>query len=98
MSYLYLISQSYNVPAVSPSFLVDRNIIVKDFEENCVTTNGDGRMYILVTENGRDCKFCTNNPQLKQTLIKVREMNALPFEATLRKQNLAGNKIEYYFE
>lgn len=88
----------FNVPTVQPTFLVDREIIVKDFEDNCTTQNGNGRMYVLVEENGRECKFCTNNPQLKNVLKQTREMDELPFKATFRRQILTGNKVEYYFE
>lgn len=88
----------FDVPSVSASFLVDRNIIVKDFEEGVDTTNGGGRMCVLVEENGSEKKFITNNPKLKDILTQVRELGELPFEATLRCQNLNGNKRNYYFE
>lgn len=88
----------FNVPTVQPTFLIDREIIVKDFEDNCTTQNGSGRMYVLVEENGRECKFCTNNPQLKSILRQIQDMNELPFKAKLKRQILSGNKIDYYFE
>lgn len=88
----------FEVPTISASFLVGRRIIVKDFEDNVNTKNGAGRMCVLVEENGSDKKFLTNNPRLKEILLKVREMGELPFEATLRSRNINGGKIDYYFE
>jgi len=88
----------FDVPTVNASFLINRTIIVKDFIENVTTKNGDGRMCVLVNENGTDRKFLTNNPRLKEILLKIREMNALPFEATLRSRQICGNKTDYYFE
>lgn len=90
----------FNVPMVSPSFLEDTLIIVEDFIDNCETKNGNGRMFVLVTaSNGKRCKFCTNNPMLKETLHKVRNVeNGFPFQATLKKQVVSGNKANYYFE
>ena len=83
---------------MNASVLVDRTIIVKDFEEHVQTKNGKDRMCVLVEENGTDKKFLTNNPKLKDTLLEIREMGELPFEAILRSKILNGSKINYYFE
>lgn len=88
----------FDVPSVSCSFIVDRPIIVKDFQTDVTTKNGGGRYVVLIEENGHDCKFLTNNPRLKEVLDQCKEMNAFPFEATLKRRNLNGNKIDYYFE
>lgn len=88
----------FDVPSVSASFLVDREITVKDFAENCDTGNGKGRMYVLVEEHGKDMKFCTNNPKLKDTLKRVQEIGELPFMATFRVRNAQGGRPDYYFE
>lgn len=87
-----------DVPVVQASFLKDRKLIVKRIIENCTTKHGDGRMFIVVEENGHECKFCTNNERLKNTMSKVKEMDGFPFEATLRCSNIQGNKINIYFE
>lgn len=88
----------FDVPSVSASFLVDRDIIVKDFAENCDTGNGKGRMYVLVEANGKEMKFCTNNPRLKDTLKQVQELGELPFKATFHVRNTQGGRPDYYFE
>jgi hypothetical protein len=88
----------FEVPTVNASVLVDRTIIVKDFEEHVQTKNGKDRMCVLVEENGTEKKFLTNNPKLKDTLLEIREMGELPFEAILRSKILNGSKINYYFE
>lgn len=89
----------FDVPTVTCSFLVDRPIIVKDFQTGVTTKNGDGRYVVLIEESGKDYKFLTNNPRLKDVLDQCREQeDSFPFEATLRRRNLNGNKIDYYFE
>ena len=88
----------FDVPTVSASFLVNREIVVKDFIENVETKNGKDRMCILIEENGGEKKFLTNNPRIKDIMMQVRELDELPFSATLRSRNINGNKIDYYFE
>lgn len=88
----------YDVPTVSPGFLVDRTIVVKDFQANVQTKNGDGRYVVLVEEGGRECKFITNNARMKSDLEQSREQDALPFEATLRRRNGNRGISDYYFE
>lgn len=88
----------FDVPTVSCSFLVGRSIVVKDYQENVKTKNGEGRCVVLVEENGHECKFLTNNPRLKDVLHQCRELKAFPFMATLKSRSLGGNKVDYYFE
>ena len=88
----------YEVPIVSCGFLVGRKIIVKDFQTNVKTRNGDGRYVVLIEEGGSECKFLTNNPRMKDVLNQCREQNAFPFEATFKRRALNGNKVDYYFE
>lgn len=88
----------YDVPTVSCGFLVGRDIVVKDFQENVRTKNGDGRYVVLIEESGHECKFLTNNPRLKDVLSQCRELDAFPFSATFKSRSLSGNKIDYYFE
>lgn len=88
----------YEVPIVSCGFLVGRKIIVKDFQTNVKTRNGDGRYVVLIEEGGNECKFLTNNPRLKDVLNQCRKLKAFPFEATFKSRALNGNKVDYYFE
>jgi len=87
-----------DVPVVQASFLKDRHLIVKRIIDKCTTKHGDGRMFIVVEENGHACKFCTNNERLKAAMRKVLEIDGFPFEATLRCDNIYGNKTNVYFE
>ncbi len=88
----------YDVPTVSCGVLVGRIIVVKDYQENVRTKNGDGRFVVLIEESGHECKFLTNNPRLKDVLTQCREQGLFPFEATMKSRQLNGNKIDYYFE
>jgi hypothetical protein len=88
----------YDVPTVNCSFLIGRNIIVKDFQSNVKTRQGDGRYVVLIEEGNRECKFFTNNPRMKNILEQCREQDAFPFEATLMSRNLNNNVTEYYFQ
>lgn len=88
----------YDVPTVNCSFLIGRNIIVKDFQSNVKTRQGDGRYVVLIEEGNRECKFFTNNPCMKNILEQCREQDAFPFEATLMSRNLNNNVTEYYFQ
>lgn len=88
----------FEVPTISASFIVNREIVVLDFIENVSTKNGEGRMCILIEENNSKKKILTNNPRLKDILIKAKEMDALPFSATFRSRQICGSKIDYYFE
>lgn len=88
----------FDVPMVKCEFLKDRTIVVKNFQADCDTRHGDGRYAVLCSEGGRDCKFLTNNPRMKNVLDQCREMEAFPFEAVLRCRSLGGNKTDYYFE
>ena len=88
----------YEVPAISCSFLVDRQIVVKEFQKDVTTKNGTGRYVVLIEEGGKECKFLTNNPRLKDILDQVSEMGEFPFRATFRSRSLGGSKVDYYFE
>lgn len=88
----------FNVPTVSCGFIAGREIIVKDYQEGVTTKNGEGRFVVLIEEGGRECKFITNNPRLKDVLRQCREQDAFPFSAMLNSKPLGGNKVDYYFE
>lgn len=88
----------FDVQMVSASFLVNREIVVKDFIENVETKNGNNRMCILIEENGTEKKFLTNNPRIKDIMMQVRELGEFPFSATLRSRTINNNKTDYYFE
>ena len=88
----------FNVPTISARLLVDETIVVKGIAKQCKTKMGEGRYTVWVESKGKDCKFITNNPRLKQVLDICEEQKAFPFEATLRCQYVNGNKPDYRFE
>lgn len=88
----------FDAPQVSCSYIVDRPIVVEDFEPGVETKNGGGRYAVLCTEAGRRFKFFTNNPKLKRCLDECERINAFPFEATLRMKLVSNGKKDYYFE
>lgn len=88
----------FNVPLVGCNFLANHEIVVKDFQEGVDTVKGKGRFVVLVEDNGHECKFVTNNPRMKDTLLQCREMGAFPFSATMKSRSLGGSKVDYYFE
>lgn len=88
----------FDVPLVKCEFLKDRVLVIKDFQDDVETCNGKGRYAVLCEEGGRECKFLTNNPRMKDVLDQCRELGGFPFECVLRCRNLGGSKIDYYFE
>lgn len=88
----------FEVPSVPASYLVDRELIIKDYIDNCVTRNGEGRVCVLVEENGTDKKFITNNPRIKSILKQVRDIDEFPFKAVLKSRTIGGGKTDYYFD
>ena len=87
----------FNVPTINCGYLTDKPIVVLDFEENCQTKNGDDRTFVLVDDNGKKYKFCTNNPEMKENLRKVRELDGFPFETIITVTTLNGGVRNYYF-
>lgn len=88
----------FDAPLVRCDRFTDRTIIVKDYQDNVKTKNGEGRYVVLVEEGGREYKYLTNNPLMKDILRLCREQDLFPFEAIMRSRSLGGSKTEYYFE
>lgn len=78
---------------VKLSRLTNKKVVVKDFETDIKTREGDGRYIVLVESDGRDCKFFTNSQKMKSALDFARDK--LPFEATI--VDLGGNQ-GYFFQ
>lgn len=88
----------FECPTVSINDLVNRKIIVKDFESDVKTKQGDGRYVVRIDDDaGRDCKFFTNSIELKQLLDKAREIDELPFRTTIARKNIGNNKSKFCF-
>lgn len=64
----------FDAPQVSCSYIVDRPIVVEDFEPGVETKNGGGRYAVLCTEAGRRFKFFTNNPKLNVAWMNAKEL------------------------
>lgn len=88
----------YDVPMVAAGFLIDRTIVVKDFQTDVKTKNGDGRYCVLIEEGGRECKFMTNNARMKNVLDQCRDQGVFPFECTFRRRQNKNGVADYYFE
>ena len=87
----------FNATLVNCGYLVDKPLIVNDFEDNCKTAHGNNRMFVFVNENGHDYKYCTNNPEMKQTLRDIKEKGGLPFETIIKMDVLSGGIKHYFF-
>lgn len=88
----------FDVPSVSVNDLLNRRIIVKDYEADVKTKQGDGRYVVRITdENGKDLKFFTNSAEMKFMLDKVKELGEFPFSTTIARKNIGNNKSKYCF-
>ena len=72
-------------------------IVVHDFETDITTREGEGRYVVQIEFNGARKKFITNSEEMKSILNQVREMNALPFKATIKRESFGQNKNKYIF-
>ncbi len=81
--------KEFTAETVRVSRLANRKVIVKDFETDIKTREGDGRYIVLVECDGREQKFFTNSQKMKAALDYARGKNKIPFEATII--DLGGN-------
>lgn len=91
--------KQFDCRRVALSSLLNETIIIKDFEDDIKTREGDKRMLVLFGYEGRDDegKFFTNSKRLKQILHKAQDANKLPFRTTIRKIDFGAGKNEYIF-
>ena len=68
-----------------------------DYENDCDTKNGKNRTIVMVDDNGKKCKFCTNNPTMKNLLNEIADKNGFPFETIIRMEMLNDGIKNYYF-
>ena len=71
------------------SRLVNKAVVVKDFETDIRTREGDGRYLVLIEHDGHDYKFFTNSQQMKAALDYALERSAMPFECVI--ESIGGN-------
>lgn len=77
--------------------LQNRQVIVRDYETEVDTRQGKGRYVVLIDIDGQQRKFFTNSIELKQLLDKAREINEIPFRATIRRKPIGENRYMYTF-
>ena len=88
----------FDCPSISINDLINRTIIVNDFETNVKTNQGEGRYVVRITdEYGKDYKFFTNSTEMKQILDKVKDIGELPFKTTIVRKSIGNNKSKYCF-
>lgn len=92
--------KQFDCRLVPLSELQNETTIVKDFETDIRTRQGNGRMLISFAYDGtedREGKFLTNSKKLKQIMQKVADADELPFRTTIRRRELSTGKFEYIF-
>ena len=87
----------FDCDTIQQGDLQNRQFIVKDYERDVKTKQGEGRYVVLIEMDGREFKFFTNSEELKQMLDKASEMGAVPFRTILKRKSIGGNKFKYSF-
>ena len=83
---------------ISISDLVNRPIIVKDFEADVKTEYGDDRYVVAIEVNGENRKFFTNSEEMKDILCQIKEMpDGFPFETTIKSEPFGKGRTKYIF-
>ena len=93
---------------ISVRELVNRPIIVHDFEMGITTGQGDDRFIVQIEVNrrvvngevvqGEMRKFFTNSEEMKNILQQIRELpDGFPFETTIMSEPFGNGKIKYIF-
>lgn len=77
--------------------LQNRQFVVKDYETDIKTKQGEGRYVVLIELDGREYKFFTNSDELKQMLDKAKSIDEIPFRCTLKRLCIGDNKYKYSF-
>lgn len=88
----------FNVPKVSITDLVNKEIEVLDYQANITTSQGNGR-YVVKIKNGEiQQKFFTNASPLKDALKQVKK-EQFPFATTIKHKSYDenGTKKTYFF-
>ena len=80
------------------SELNNESIIVKDFEVDVPTSQGDNRTLVLFqSETLGDGKFFTSSKELRAALEFAASENEIPFRATIKKKEIGKNKFKFIF-
>lgn len=88
----------FDVPTVRLDAIQNTRIVVKDYETDIKTREGDGRYVVLIEdEESHERKFFTNSEEMKQILDKVRTAGEMPFRTVIRSQPFGDGKKKYCF-
>lgn len=87
----------FDCPTVSLNDLQNRTIIVKDYEKDVSTKNGDRMLVLFDDEHGHEGKFFTASEELKQLIKKIDGAGEIPFRTTIVRKRMAENKYKYCF-
>lgn len=80
------------------SSIVNKAIVVCDFERDMKTENGDDRYLVSIKDEGTFKKFFTASKEMKQILDKISDIeDGFPFETTIKSEVFGDNKIKYMF-
>lgn len=86
------------IDLVSIRELVNLPIVVKDFEMDIKTEQGEDRCIVAIEMNGEPKKFFTNSEEMKNILAQVREMpDGFPFETTIKTETFGKGRTKYVF-
>ena len=90
----------YNCDTISLSELINVEVVVRDFETDVKTREGEGRYLVLIEKEGRERKFFTNSEEMKQMLDKVRKLyptDGFPFATVIKRVSIGNGKFKYSF-
>ena len=87
----------FDCPTVQLNDLQNITIVVKDYEMDVMTKNGERMLVLFEDENGREGKFFTASEELKQLITKIAEVGEIPFRTTIVRKRMAENKYKYCF-
>lgn len=87
----------FDCPTVQLNELQNRTIVVKDYEKEVMTKNGERMLILFEDEQGYESKFFTASDELKQLMEKIDDAHEIPFRTTIQRKRLADNKFKYCF-
>lgn len=88
----------FEVERISLNEVVNTAVVVKDYETDIKTREGEGRYIVLVEVDGKERKFITNSGEMKQFLDKISHIeDGFPFLTTIRRVSFGTGKYKYIF-
>ena len=87
----------FDCPTVQLNDLQNRTIVVRDYETDVLTKNGERMLVLFDDEDGHEGKFFTASEELIQLMGKIAEAGEIPFRTTIVRKRMAENKYKYCF-